>query len=184
MLTDLLGLRPDLNAVVCVECQQAVHYGRLVWHLMHVHCFGRPHARAAVARLPEAARLCDGRRSALHPPNGGPLVLGLAPPVPGYVCDGCGYATRSLNTIRQHVSKQHPLPRGARRVALAGTPSLPWQPAWLQTIYADQHHMRYFTVTLGDGGAVGMDAADSAQVYALSVCVGMSRRPAPGAQLL
>ena len=160
MPTDILGLRPDLNAVVCGECQHAVHYQRLARHLADVHSFGTPQARAAVSRLPASARLCDGRASALHPPNGGPVVIGLAPPVPGHVCDECGYAAPSHSTIRQHVAKQHPLLRGPRRPALAGTPHVPWKPAWVQTIYADQYHMRYFTVTPEAPPDVDMDADD------------------------
>jgi Orsellinic acid/F9775 biosynthesis cluster protein D len=175
MFSELFEHRPELNVLLCRQCNYAVAYSGLDLHLRRSHHFRTSEIIALLQHAPVEAAGCNGPHTANHPANGGPPIPGLRPPVDGVVCRECGYACTNMDSMRRHVKERHPtsyVPNGAG-------PRL-WEPAQMQMLYAGTHNVRYFTVVPGAATRPSVAALPSLQAppapEQASVCVCVPER--------
>lgn len=145
-----LVYEPAWRVLVCVECGLCLLPSADVW---------RRHLRAAPHRIygPELKALVDlfetydlvqPAEAALPSSQPCAPVPGLKC-YPGYRCLLCDSGrTRSLRAARDHASRGH----GKKPAEHRKGPPL-WEPCTLQTLFADQTHVRYFVVQQPDAGS-------------------------------
>lgn len=141
---------PAWRVLVCVECGLCLLPCKDVW---------RRHLRAAPHRIygPELKALVDlfETYDLVQPAEAALPSSQPCAPVPGlksyagYRCLLCDSGrTRSLRAARDHASRGH----GKKPAECRKGPPL-WESCTLQTLFADQTHVRYFAVQQTDAGS-------------------------------
>ncbi|KAG2178350.1 hypothetical protein INT44_001500 [Umbelopsis vinacea] len=157
-LPSYLRILPDFRVVLCITHSCCYTLQNLSRHLLEKHQL-KSRERQRIESSSQLNDIATSMTEVVQPHDGINEIRGL-PTVPGFICDRakcdhpkcdhaecdhpkCDFRSTNENQIRKHYNKEHQW-----KVAKHG--DMPWDEAYLQTLFQQNQRRHYFVVVLED----------------------------------